>query len=50
MCRQWILIGQFFLKTLRTKEDKNIPSRRGEGKTQDGRKSWAAQGSWPLMG
>ena len=31
MCRQWILIGQSFLKTIRTIEDQIIPSR-GEEK------------------
>ena len=30
MCRQWILIGQPFVKTIRTIEDKIIPSRGGE--------------------
>ena len=32
MRRQWILIGQSFLKTIRTIEDKIIPSRGGEGR------------------
>ena len=34
MRRQWILIGQSFLKTIRTIEDKIIPSRGGEKRTQ----------------
>ena len=34
MRRQWILIGQSFLKTIRTIEDKIIPSRGGEKQTQ----------------
>ena len=34
MHRQWILIGQSFLKTIRTIEHKIIPSRGGEKQTQ----------------
>ena len=34
MHRQWILIGQSFLKTIRTIEDKIIPSRGGEKRTR----------------
>ena len=34
MHRQWILIGQSFLKTIRTIEDKIIPSMGGEKRTQ----------------
>ena len=34
MRRQWILIGQSFLKTIRTIEDKIIPSRGGETQTR----------------
>ena len=33
MRRQWILIGQSFLKKFRTIEDKFIPSRGGEKRT-----------------
>ena len=33
MRRQWILIGQSFAKTIRTIEDKIIPSRGGEKQT-----------------
>ena len=34
MRRQWILIGQSFLKKFRTIEDKFIPSRGGEGRSE----------------
>ena len=34
MRRQWILIGQSFLKTIRTIEDKIIPSRGEEKRTR----------------
>ena len=43
MHRRWILIGQSFLKTVRTIEDKNIPSRGGEEQTRHCGKSEAAQ-------
>ena len=39
MRRQWILIGQSFLKTIRTIEDQIIPSRTGGKQTQYRRKS-----------
>ena len=39
MCRQWILIGQSILKTIRTIGDKKCPSRGGRNRTRTCAKS-----------
>ena len=44
MRRQWILIGQPFLQTIRTIEDKNIPSWGGEVQMRTCGISWVVQG------
>ena len=48
MSRRWILIGQSFLKTIRTIEDKNIPSKGGEEQTC--KKSQAVLGGMAVNG
>ena len=52
--RQWILIGQSFLKTIRTIEDKIIPSRGGEKRTRPRGKGPKSHGRfwapWTVIG